>query len=88
MKFLGIEDLLKMMKVLANISKLNVHNLVYKLASEIKTSESNQSLAEVAGQINDYFAITNCKDFKLLNTQLLNTKVLYNSGVLLELDYK
>ncbi|MFV9930672.1 MAG: hypothetical protein AB8V10_07900 [Francisella endosymbiont of Hyalomma asiaticum] len=61
MKFLGIENFLKMMKVLTNILKLNIYNLVYKLAYEIKTSENNQYLAEIAGQINDYLASTNCK---------------------------
>ncbi|MFV9971953.1 MAG: hypothetical protein AB8U96_07440 [Francisella endosymbiont of Hyalomma scupense] len=50
-----------MMKVLTNILKLNIYNLVYKLAYEIKTSENNQYLAEIAGQINDYLASTNCK---------------------------
>ena len=64
MKFLGVEDFLKIMKVLANISKLNIYNIVYKLASEIKTSENNQSLVEMAGQINDYLASI---DYKVLN---------------------
>ncbi|AXH32813.1 pathogenicity determinant protein PdpA1 [Francisella opportunistica] len=76
------------MKRLANISELNIHNLVYELADEIRAGESTQSLAEIAAQVNDYLISTNHTNFKLLTTQLSNVKALCKDSVLTELDYK